>query len=357
MIEQHPFVSVWIIVRNEAEHIGRTLTYLISQTYPKDSYEIIVVDGNSTDGTREVCNKMLKSSWIAYKVVNERDYKSKVGWPNRGHSFARNVALDLSDAKATYMAWTDGDCRVISQWLEILVAFMEKHKHNKKIAAAWWPRYVETQGNISKKELVLNYYFTSYIMSMGNAAFNDAWIDKTKEYQMSSIAGYNSIYRKEIQHRYRFDDFLPSCDDLEINYRIRKDGYQFLLCPWAIIYHREDPKLKRFFKRMRHYGYTIALAILKHRNPVRIYAPISLLYLLYTLLLPLSIYVSHQFFNTYYIPLLPYGVIMVLALAVFIENVRKAKTARSLLVFVLVPLHPLMYGIGIVNKFLGLGNR
>ena len=84
---KYPFVSVGIIVRNEVEHIEQTLKYLVNQAYAKDSYEIIVVDGNSSDGTREVAENILKKSWVAYKIVNERDYKSKVGGLNRGISF------------------------------------------------------------------------------------------------------------------------------------------------------------------------------------------------------------------------------------------------------------------------------
>ena len=47
-----PFVSVIVPARNEREDLGSCLDGLLSQTYP--SLEVLVVDGESTDGTREV---------------------------------------------------------------------------------------------------------------------------------------------------------------------------------------------------------------------------------------------------------------------------------------------------------------
>jgi chlorobactene glucosyltransferase len=47
-----PFVSVVVPARNEADDLGACLDGLLAQTYP--SLELLVVDGESTDGTREV---------------------------------------------------------------------------------------------------------------------------------------------------------------------------------------------------------------------------------------------------------------------------------------------------------------
>ena len=66
-----PFVTVGIIARNEGKNISNTLSYLISQSYPHDSYEILIVDGNSTDKTREVADKILSNSGMSFKIINE----------------------------------------------------------------------------------------------------------------------------------------------------------------------------------------------------------------------------------------------------------------------------------------------
>ena len=47
-----PFVSILMPVRNEARHIRNSLGAVLTQDYPQDRMEIIISDGNSTDGTR-----------------------------------------------------------------------------------------------------------------------------------------------------------------------------------------------------------------------------------------------------------------------------------------------------------------
>ena len=48
-----PVVSIILPIRNEANHIERTLTSVSKQTYPPDRLEVIVVDGQSDDSTQE----------------------------------------------------------------------------------------------------------------------------------------------------------------------------------------------------------------------------------------------------------------------------------------------------------------
>ena len=52
-----PFVSVVIPVRNEHAFIARTLDRMLAQDYPADRMEIIVADGMSDDGTREIVRR------------------------------------------------------------------------------------------------------------------------------------------------------------------------------------------------------------------------------------------------------------------------------------------------------------
>lgn len=53
-----PRVSVVLPIRNEAEHIEECLVRLLRQDYPAALFEIIVVDGNSTDGTRDTVREV-----------------------------------------------------------------------------------------------------------------------------------------------------------------------------------------------------------------------------------------------------------------------------------------------------------
>jgi glycosyltransferase involved in cell wall biosynthesis len=52
------FVSVVMPVRNEEAYIAASLQSLVNQTYPAADYEIIVVDGRSSDRTREIIDQV-----------------------------------------------------------------------------------------------------------------------------------------------------------------------------------------------------------------------------------------------------------------------------------------------------------
>lgn len=50
-------VSVILTTKNEEKHIGNCLKSVKKQAYPRDEIEIIVVDNNSTDKTKEIAKR------------------------------------------------------------------------------------------------------------------------------------------------------------------------------------------------------------------------------------------------------------------------------------------------------------
>jgi len=346
------FITIWIIARNEGKAIWQTIKYLLEQIYSHDKFEIILVDGNSTDNTRQVAAEILSKWNVKYKILNEANFRSGY-WFNFWPCFARNVIINNSSKQAKYIAWIDADCRADENWLLNLYKCIKKFKDNEKIVWVWWPRLVETN-KVTKKELVLNYYFTSCIVSLGNPAFCSSWLDKCKNKicEMMSLAWYNSIYKKDIIQKYMYDEKLVVTDDVEINYRITKDGYKFVLCPDAKIYHREEESFCDFVRNMMRYWINIWNAIRKHKSFIRLYVPIAVWYFLYTISLPVLIYFSDKLSWNVYTPLIPYTILWILALAVFIENFRKTKSLWSLLVIPLVYFHLFVYWLGVMLNLL-----
>lgn len=57
-----PLVSIIIPTRNSAQFLGACLTSIINQTYK--NIEMIVVDNNSTDKTKEIAKNILKTYLI-----------------------------------------------------------------------------------------------------------------------------------------------------------------------------------------------------------------------------------------------------------------------------------------------------
>ena len=100
-------VSVIVPVFNASKYIGRTLDSIISQDF--DSFEIIVVDDGSTDGSLEIIEKTLNNVKIPHKVIHQE---------NAGVSVARNVGIEAS--YGDYLVFIDADDYVSKDHLSSL---------------------------------------------------------------------------------------------------------------------------------------------------------------------------------------------------------------------------------------------
>jgi len=72
-------VSIIIPCRNEKIYIGKCLDSIIAQDYPKDKMEILVVDGMSEDGSREIVKKLkMKNEKLKVRGIRLLDNPKKI---------------------------------------------------------------------------------------------------------------------------------------------------------------------------------------------------------------------------------------------------------------------------------------
>ena len=102
-----PFVSVIIPVYNDSERLKTCLQVLEDQTYPKEAYEVIVVDNGSDESIEPIVAKFSQT-----KASSETS--------QRGPCVARNKGLAL--ARGEVIAFTDADCIPAPDWIEKGVA-------------------------------------------------------------------------------------------------------------------------------------------------------------------------------------------------------------------------------------------
>jgi len=107
-------VSIVIPTHNQEEILAKTLDYLTVQDYPKEQYEIIVVDDGSTDATQEmVKSKMGSEANLRYL------YQKK-----RGPHFARN--LGIKKARGEIIIFVDSDIFTPFNFISEHVKFHQK---------------------------------------------------------------------------------------------------------------------------------------------------------------------------------------------------------------------------------------
>jgi chlorobactene glucosyltransferase len=112
-----PFVSMLVPARDEAEVIGQTLSRLLNQSYP--SFEVIVLDDGSTDGTLEQARQAAADDSRASVISGE---PLPAGWLGKNwacHQLAGH-------AKGEILAFTDADVCWEPEALFALVYLMEK---------------------------------------------------------------------------------------------------------------------------------------------------------------------------------------------------------------------------------------
>ena len=103
-------ISVIVSTHNRCEYLRNTIISLQEQNFPKDKYEIMVVDNNSTDKTPEViegCNRNDKKEVVYVKEPN-------IGLHNARHAGAKA-------AKGEILAYVDDDVICDSNWLSELI--------------------------------------------------------------------------------------------------------------------------------------------------------------------------------------------------------------------------------------------
>lgn len=101
-------ISVIVPFYNSERYIADCLNGLLSQTYPKQNYEIIMIDNNSTDGSAEIVRR-----YPAVKLISEK---------KQGAYAARNRGI--REAHGDILAFTDPDCVPADDWLQEIASAM-----------------------------------------------------------------------------------------------------------------------------------------------------------------------------------------------------------------------------------------
>jgi len=198
-------ISIVVPTYNEEQNIERCLRSLNDQTVPRNTYEIIVVDGNSKDRTRELAEP------LAAKVFIQT--RKRVGGARNDGAMA---------ARGDIIATTDADCILPRDWVERI----ERDFAEKKIVQLYGTVYPIEGGIRNNLSLLganvfsrLGYYTRTIYFTLGcNTAFD-------REAFMQA-----GMYR-----------CIDAGDDLEIAQRMRKLGKVYL-----------DPALKVGFSMRRY---------------------------------------------------------------------------------------------------------
>ncbi|MCK4403346.1 MAG: glycosyltransferase [Dehalococcoidia bacterium] len=319
-----PQISVIVVTKNEEKNISACLESLIAQDYPKDRYEIIVVDGASTDKTQEICRR-----YPITLIIAERS----------GISHQRNAGIQV--ARGSYIAFTDADCVAERAWLRKLIEQIESS--DKSVVAVGGPNLVFDDDPLLSKTIG---YTQETLLGSGGSP---QCCRISKPSFVYSIPNCNILYRKQIIAEERYDDNFSIGEDAELNFRLRQKGYRFLYLPGVIVWHHRPGTIKDFAKKMFHYGEAMARITRKHKKIIRWYAFVASLAVLAVIFSYPIVYFFRPFIYIYAVATLIY----IIALAISTTQVyRKCKSISSILTMILLPIQHFVYGLGFLKGLL-----
>ena len=321
---EYPFVSVVVGIRNEEKFIEECIESLLHLDYPQDSYEIIIVDGMSTDKTQDLVQK-----YPVRLLLNER----------KNVAAARNLGVE--NARGDLVAFTDGDCQVDPRWLKTLVSEMMNAPED--VACVGGPNLIFDTDPVFGR--VVGHAQETFLGSGGSAQSKNS----TKKHYVSSLPNCNAMYKKNtIREAGYFDERFVVGQDGDLNYRISRIGYKFLYIPEAKVLHHRRGTLKSFSVRMFKYGMWMAELFKKHGEFVRWYAFLPSIAILFAVF---SLIISLVYTAPIVILLVLMALYFVLVFVSSIQVIYKMKSKYGLIALFVIPVQHVTYGLGFLYSF------
>jgi cellulose synthase/poly-beta-1,6-N-acetylglucosamine synthase-like glycosyltransferase len=202
-----PSVSVLVVVRNGQKVIGRCLDSLLAQDYPKDRYEIIVVDGASEDGTRGVVEER-RTEIPQFRLLDNPRRTLAAGWN-----------LGLESARADYVVRLDAHAVASPDFLRTSVETMLATADAACVGGSMETRHTTWLGQAISEVL-------SSPFGVGNSKFRTS-----KRAQYVDTVAYGLYRRQVLLDVGGLNEEMKRNQDLELHSRIRRAGWRFYLNP------------------------------------------------------------------------------------------------------------------------------
>src|SRR3990170_1642748 len=204
--EPLPFVSVIVPMRNEERYIGECLSSLAGQDYPHDRFEVLVVDGGSKDGSRDVVDPFLRNGAVEVRLLEN---------PHR--TTARGLNVGIAEARGEVIARIDAHAAPHTSFLSECVAALRASGAD----AVGGP--IESVGRGLVGEAIA--LAMSFPFGIGNAAFRYS----EREQYTDTVAF--PAYRRDVFERVGLFEDIPSGEDDEFHLRLGERGGRLLLTP------------------------------------------------------------------------------------------------------------------------------
>jgi succinoglycan biosynthesis protein ExoA len=263
-MQDFPFVTIIMPIRNEADFIERVLRSVLDNDYPPDRMEILVVDGMSNDGTRDIVARMSKED-NRIKLLDN---------PKRITPSAMNIGIKA--ARGDLFIRVDGH-------VEIPVHFMSKsiqclHEHPEAWVAGG---YIKTIADSYVGRAIAAAMQSP--IGVGNSRFRlgdyEGWVD---------TLAFGAHHKWVVDKIGYFDEELVRNQDDEFNLRIVLAGGKIWMSKDIQSKYFSRGSLYKLWKQYFQYGFWRIRTLQKHKRPASLRQLAPLLFVLSLLSLGLA---------------------------------------------------------------------
>lgn len=217
-------ISVIICTYNREKYIYNVLRSIAENSYPKDKYEVVLVDNNCTDHTLAECSRF------------QRDYPDvrfiSCHEPKQGLSNARNCGIMSS--KGDIIVYVDDDAEVNDRYLETYAEFFERNPEAMAAGGPITPRYETSEPS----------WMSHYTRMLVTGKLDLG--DKEREFPKGAFPGGGNVaYRRSVFEKVglfnvklgRKGDSLVGAEEKDLFDKMTTLGMKFYYLPTAILYH------------------------------------------------------------------------------------------------------------------------
>jgi glycosyltransferase involved in cell wall biosynthesis len=199
-------ITIILPINNESRYILSALDSILAQDYPPEEVEILVADGMSTDGTREIVQEYIQKD-PRIRMID-----------NPGKIVPTGMNLALRQARGDIIIRVDGHTQIapdyVKNCVELLEAYGAENVGGRMVAV----------GQTAFARAVAA--ATSTPFGVGGSRFHYS----EKEEEVDSV--YMGAWPKSVFYTIGlFDEELVRDQDDEFNYRLRKHGGRIILSP------------------------------------------------------------------------------------------------------------------------------
>lgn len=228
-------VSVLVPCRNEAKFIGKCLNSIITNDYAKEKLEILVIDGMSDDGSRNILEEYMGLYPFIKLLENRRQTKPHA--LNLGIRKSRGEIVMIVDAHAVYE----------KDYIQKSIIFLNEYGADNVGGIL---RTLPGDDSFFAQSIAIA---LSHPFGVGNALFRIG----LKEPQYVDTVPFG-CYRREVFDKIGlFNERLVRNQDIEFNLRLRKAGGKNLLVPEIVSHYNARPDLSSLFKQNFANGYWV----------------------------------------------------------------------------------------------------